>query len=577
MDQKSRHLHAVHGRRFDILMLQFEIKMCDCCGQTMPVQEDMLLDKNGYACDPLTKERTNIRRHHLAEQFHDAWKCSCDKFCKGEQFYCSKRSKQIREFEKHHNNKSPEQLMEDEASTVTAALLCSGCYGELTGKNDSLQLARSLSRRNGFGPIKRILKDPDASQEEPTDPALSICQRVAQMSPEQKMYELHMLLDVTSAAEEAACRTILPLLSLVRLKHGNIGSKGSTTCVRQEARLMSVLPNLPSECAVILVERQDQRSETPITLTSYKFSRRKIELLLYLLQATALAPWAATCLKIDETRLAQWPEEGNLCEQCDRVRSNQNEQEDDSADSDEEQEDTVPREENGPAPLQNDVEPDETFGFVDVQDSNTTIQENLVTAPLQLAQVAERLQQDKQSTQQQPQPGLPGVQFRNNNRIAVVQQNEVLPINGIVNMKTHPSAWTCAFPTLFRPIYEDGEWRVYGDITATDRNRDRSVGWTDWCKWSMWRSDGAPVKHPTHAMVLQSETTKDQLMKQGRVALHSDEHVDANMSVDDFLDQYFSAEARRRQWAQAFCAKPVLLCRQRPRHGTILGFQEERI
>lgn len=28
------------------------------------------------------------------------------------------------------------------------------------------------------------------------------------------------------------------------------------------------------------------------------------------------------------------------------------------------------------------LEPDETFAFLDVQDSNTTIQENLVTAPL---------------------------------------------------------------------------------------------------------------------------------------------------------------------------------------------------
>ena len=48
--------------------------------------------------------------------------------------------------------------------------------------------------------------------------------------------------------EEAAIRQITPLISIVKLAYGNIGSKGNTTCMWNESKLSTILPNLPSKC-----------------------------------------------------------------------------------------------------------------------------------------------------------------------------------------------------------------------------------------------------------------------------------------------------------------------------------------
>jgi hypothetical protein len=45
MSGRARKLQAVHGRRFEIAMLNFTVEQCACCGLTMPVQNDLLLDK----------------------------------------------------------------------------------------------------------------------------------------------------------------------------------------------------------------------------------------------------------------------------------------------------------------------------------------------------------------------------------------------------------------------------------------------------------------------------------------------------------------------------------------------------
>ena len=47
--------------------------------------------------------------------------------------------------------------------------------------------------------------------------------------------------------EEAAIRKITPLISLVELVYGNIGSKGNITCMWNESKRPTILPNLPSK------------------------------------------------------------------------------------------------------------------------------------------------------------------------------------------------------------------------------------------------------------------------------------------------------------------------------------------
>lgn len=121
-------------------------------------------------------------------------------------------------------------------------MLCGGCYGELTGKDGTLTLGRRFSKRNGFGRIKRVEPVPQDF-----------------FGPIPLEQELHALLDSVTLAEEAAVKQIAILMSIVRLKHGNIGSKGSIACVRQESVLHTVLPNLPAECVTTFFSDQDKR------------------------------------------------------------------------------------------------------------------------------------------------------------------------------------------------------------------------------------------------------------------------------------------------------------------------------
>ena len=49
-----------------------------------------------------------------------------------------------------------------------------------------------------------------------------------------------------SCIEEATIREITPLVSIVKLAHDNIGSKGNTTCMWNHSKVCTNLPNLPS-------------------------------------------------------------------------------------------------------------------------------------------------------------------------------------------------------------------------------------------------------------------------------------------------------------------------------------------
>jgi hypothetical protein len=158
------------------------------------------------------------------------------------------------------------------------------CFLRYLLPDPDLSLARSFSLRNGIGCIPRpTFNDRD--------------------------YELYTLLTSLTMAEEGAIRTITPLISITRLLHGNIGTKGNTSCVWQSnTRLIQLLPNLPSEVGVIFLSFC-RRGGNP-ELTSHGFKRCNIACALYLLQRTGLDPWTST--QVSPQCLQEWPEEGNL-------------------------------------------------------------------------------------------------------------------------------------------------------------------------------------------------------------------------------------------------------------------------
>ena len=116
-----------------------------------------------------------------------------------------------------------------------------------------------------------------------------------------------------SCIEEAAIRQITPLVSIVKLAHGNIGSKGNTTCMWNHSKLCTILPNLPSTCQYFVLSYEAKKSK--IILKSTKFERIKIQRCLELLLCTVEGVWKEKetfKIKISQENLEKWPEIGEI-------------------------------------------------------------------------------------------------------------------------------------------------------------------------------------------------------------------------------------------------------------------------
>ena len=90
--------------------------------------------------------------------------------------------------------------------------------------------------------------------------------------------------------EEAAIRLITPLISILKLAYGNIGSKENTTRIWNDSKLSNILPNLPSKCQYFVLSHNSKK-ECKITS---KFDRRKIQKRLELLSKTVDYVWKIT-------------------------------------------------------------------------------------------------------------------------------------------------------------------------------------------------------------------------------------------------------------------------------------------
>ena len=88
--------------------------------------------------------------------------------------------------------------------------------------------------------------------------------------------ELKQILSSMSCIEEAAIRQITPLVSIVKLAHGNIGSKGNTTCMWNESSLCTILPNLPSTCQYFVLS-YEAKKRVPLHLNLQSLNKGKFK------------------------------------------------------------------------------------------------------------------------------------------------------------------------------------------------------------------------------------------------------------------------------------------------------------
>jgi hypothetical protein len=81
---------------------------------------------------------------------------------------------------------------------------------------------------------------------------------------------------------------------------------------------------------------------------------------------------------------------------------------------------------------------------------------------------------------------------------ATFHQQEVMPIDGFVQMHSMPYAWARAFPTVFQPVFKDGSWSLPGDLTCRSGG---SVTGAFLCRIGVTGSCGSPMVILLHITV----------------------------------------------------------------------------
>ena len=427
------------------------------------------------------------------------------------------------------------------------------------------QLGHKLCTRNGFGPVEYFHHKNYTEKIPPNvidDPNYRIC------------HQLHCLLTDITLAEEAAIRQITPLISIVRLTHGNCATKGNTSCVWQESKLNLVLPNLPKECCYVLIRfksKKNNKNNERSPLRSTKFKRKKIELILRLLVLTVPGVWKhddsnSGGVTIDNNRLNAWPEEGDLLDLDDCITINEVDKDGNVVEYDGDEdimknkkplpEDRLVKDGNdlGPAPLQNAIAPLETFeGINDIDNKNTASIANAELAIEALNEHLQYLEDDNDCSADDSKNNdssklshsnnsnscddsscdttLPR---RNKKNTTIFDHDDVYKNNEFVDMNNTEYVWARTFPSLFIPIYINGDWVIRHDYTGTSTIRDFEITFNEWAEYQMWRSDGMPASHPTFSIVIYNHKLRHLLQGQGKHALNIS-GLDPNMKADDFL------------------------------------------
>ena len=478
--------HALFGRRFETSMLCFDVFNCECCGRISIFHDDNLLPKSNSNI---------INPRHFSSRKHYAWKCCCSGICNGEQFYCSKRPKQIEFYKQNHKGKFPWEFLHLPKHECNA-ILCDFCYRDIPSE----ALSRIFSFRNQFGPsISNVIDN--------NYPNVGIA------------IELKDILSSMTCIEEAAIRQITPLISIVKLAHGNIGSKGNTTCMWNQSRLCTILPNLPNQCKYFVLSYKSKK-DSDIILKSTKFEKIKIQRCLELLSYTVENVWKSSNdfkIEISQNNLDKWPLSGDIrhLDDVPTIPISEDILEKHDKDLDYLKLETIPNlytdgNDAGPAPLQNKDFPEETFeAAIDTS--------NVKSSNIHDATIAQRKLKELLTP---------------NETTGIIDQDDAIPLTEYVDMNKTPFSWARAFPTVFPPEYINGKWIIRHDITGSVSIRERNVNQNDWMEYLMWRSDGVPASHPTFSLVLYNHKIRNQLHKLGSVCLNT-EDLDPNYTVEE--------------------------------------------
>jgi hypothetical protein len=223
--------------------------------------------------------------------------------------------------------------------------------------------------------------------------------------------KIHYIPGQLSIAEDATIRQITPLISFVKLKHGNLGRKGVVTCIQQSSNLNKILPNLPQQCKCLVFQRQRGDGSMQSFTAQRPWIQQTLELYRHI--SRDIHAWE---IKIDESHLQQWPENGNLLDLVERITNKT------VSDSPTGDEDVL-----GPAPLQNVDNPDEIFVGTTLANSDDNLKQRIDDATRALKDFAIIVEEDK----------------------AQMQQKEALPTGSFATMQQTEYAWALAFPTLF--------------------------------------------------------------------------------------------------------------------------------
>jgi hypothetical protein len=397
--------------------------------------------------------------------------------------------------------------------------------------------------RNGFGGTPRV-------------PPLQDVDDIVTHNIE-KARELYNLLSTFTAAEEAAIRQITPLISIVKLKEGNIGAKGNTHLVWQQSKLQLILPNLPHECKFVILKRGNSTSNGQGTnnrrmsqIKSTTFERHKIARALELLLETVPDVWKTTetySITVSQARLDMWPVRGDLAELNPELHVQEVPDATEIDPSSAQQNDGRVTDGNdmGPAPLQNAEEPEEVFEGVMNYGSGSN-----VTSAASIPQtVAEHVHLHQQGIPLHDLNHVPPPAMSSNNETATFNQSDPQSTDGFVNMSQTRYSWARAFPTIFIPEYlpfpnvsattaDDPlyvwKWVIRHDISGWIQTRDKLPKMDRWYRHLMWRYDGAPAAHPTFSLALFNHKCMQSLQRQGQFVVNTSD-IDPNSTIEEIF------------------------------------------
>ena len=345
-----------------------------------------------------------------------------------------------------------------------------------------------------------------------------------------KAKRLKWLLDELTPVEEAAIRQIAPLMHVTRISHGSMRVKGNTSCVWQQSKWNTVLPNIPINIHYIYIVRNPHSTRPP--LRSCRCRRYYIQEVLELSQQCDVdGVWNNIIISHDNLML--WPMDGDVtalpsAPVIREVDENGNLVSDDPVPPADSSGRHPHGNQDGPAALQNDAHIEHEYESLNSRSQSSSA--NAANAELTLHAVNDLVRHLIH-----PDPQNPAPTFVGQNAVRY-HQPQVITTNGFVDMDRTPYAWARAFPTLFPPSYVllNGQWQwaILHDITGWRQLREASLDFKEWSCYQLWRSDGRPSSHPTFKLAVHNHRVKKFAQGQGRQAIRT-AAIDPNILISD--------------------------------------------